>query len=64
MDKKKQEKVILLIIFLLLIFSVLYFGVLKFKYQLLYKEAIKQGAEMFVTSLEMLVVCEEIGTES
>ena len=59
-EKKNKNKKILFIIFLILILSLVYFSFSCFKYQILYKEAIKQGAEGIVTCLELNVACQSL----
>ena len=58
---KKRTTVILFIIYLVLVFAMLYFAFSSFRYQLMYKEAIKQGAEGIVLALEMNVACQTLG---
>jgi len=60
-DKINKNKKILLAIYLILILSLGYFAFSSFRYQLLYKEAIKQGAEGIVLALEMNVACQTLG---
>jgi len=57
---KKGTKIILLVIYLLLVFAMVYFVFSSFRYQLMYKEAIKQGAEGIVTCLELNVACQSL----
>ena len=61
MNSEKKVKILLAIYLMVLFLSVFYFAFSSFKYKILYDEAIKQGAEGIVTSLEMLSVCMEKG---
>ena len=59
-DKINKNKKILLAIYLILILSLGYFAFSSFRYQLMYKEAIKQGTEGIVTCLELNVACQSL----
>ena len=61
MKRIDRNKNLLILIYIILILTVIYFAFTAFKYELLYKEAIKQGAEGIVTALELNVACQSLG---
>jgi len=61
MKRIDRNKNLLILIYIILILAVIYFAFTAFKYELLYKEAIKQGAEGIVTALELNVACQSLG---
>ena len=59
--KENKNKKILLAIYLILILSLGYFAFSSFRYNVLYHEAIKQGAEGIVLMAELNVACQSLG---
>ena len=61
--KKKYERLskITLVFYIIAFMGFLLLGFTAIRYQLLYHEAIKQGAEMTVTALELNVACQSLG---
>jgi len=57
----RNKNLLILIYIILILLTVIYFAFTAFKYELLYKEAIKQGAEGIVTALELNVACQSLG---
>ena len=55
---KNKNKIILLAIYLILMISLVFLGIQSFRYDLLYKEAIKQGAENTIMALQMVTACQ------
>ena len=57
---KDRNKILLMLMFLILIFCMIFFAFQSIRYEMLYDEAIKQGAENTVTALQMVVACQNL----
>ncbi len=59
-EKFRKMRLLAIILSILLLLTFLVFGSMALGNKILYKEAIKQGAENTVTGLKMVVACQQL----